>query len=95
MADKQAYQQKMEAQLDEWSAKIDVLKAKSEKASADAKIQYHQQIENLQNKKAKAQDKLRELKEASEGAFESLKDGIDSAWDDFKNSLEEALSKLN
>ena len=94
MADRKAFQQKMEAQLDEWSAKIDVLRAKSQKASADAKIQYQQQIEQLRDKKSRAQDKLRELKDASEGAWESLTGGVESAWSEFKNSVDDAMSKF-
>jgi hypothetical protein len=35
MGAKKAYQDKMEAQLKEWRAKIDVLKAKADKAEAD------------------------------------------------------------
>lgn len=95
MADnKQAYQQKMEAQLKEWGAKIDELKAKSEKASAETKIQYQEQVQNLTNKKESAQQKLGELKNASEGAWESLTSGIDSAWKDLKSSLDQAMSKF-
>jgi hypothetical protein len=37
MESKKAYQEKMEAQLKEWSARIDLLKAKADKAKAEAK----------------------------------------------------------
>jgi hypothetical protein len=36
MSMKEAYEQKLQAQLDEWGAEIDKLKAKSDNAEADA-----------------------------------------------------------
>jgi hypothetical protein len=38
METKQAYQEKYEAQLREWSAKVDQLRARSDRAKAEAKI---------------------------------------------------------
>jgi len=35
---KEAYQEKMEAQLKEWTAKLAEMKAKADLASADAKV---------------------------------------------------------
>ena len=94
MADRQAFQQKMEAQLKEWSANIEVLQAKAEKASADAKIKHQQQIANLQERKEAAQKKLAELKSASDGAWENLKNGVEKAWAEFKNSVDDAVSQF-
>ena len=94
MVDRQAFQEKMEAQIKEWSAKLDVLKAKSEKASADVKIQYQQQIQDLHARKEEVQTKLRELKNASEGVWENLKSGIENAWNDIKKSIDDAMSNL-
>ena len=45
MSIKKAYEKKFEAQLNEWKTEIDKLKAKVEKAEADAQITYHKQIE--------------------------------------------------
>ena len=42
MSTKEVYIEKLEAQLKEWSAKIDVLEAKAEKAEADTKIKYQE-----------------------------------------------------
>lgn len=58
------YQEKMEAQLKEWGAKIEGLKARAEKASVDAQIQYHEQIEVLRTKYAAAEGKFSEFKTA-------------------------------
>ena len=91
---KEDYQEKLEAQLREWSAKIDQLKAGAERMAADAKVRYHQQLDALRGKQEAAQKKLQELKESGEGAWESLKAGIDRAWDELKQGVEGALSRF-
>lgn len=48
MESKKAYQDKKETQLREWSARIDLLKAKADKTRAEAKIEYYEKIEKLQ-----------------------------------------------
>ena len=44
MNTKEAYQEKFDAQLRGWSAKIDELMAKADKAKAEAKIEYCEQV---------------------------------------------------
>ena len=44
---KEAYQEKLEAQLKGWSAKITELQAKAEMAKADAKIELHKHLQTL------------------------------------------------
>ena len=81
MSTKAAYQQKLQAQLDEWGAEIDKLQAKSDKVGADARIEYDQQIQKLLSMKTDAEQKMKNLKNAGQGAWEDLKTGLDSAWD--------------
>jgi hypothetical protein len=50
MSMKEAYQQRLQAQVDEWKAEMDKMKAKAEKATADARIEYHKQLEELKEK---------------------------------------------
>ena len=37
---KEAYEKKLEAQMEEWSLEIDKLKAKADKAEADSQLEY-------------------------------------------------------
>lgn len=92
MTKKQAYEERLRAELDEWTAKIDVLKAKADKAEAGAKIKYYETIEELQAKQTLAKDKLRRLHEASDDAWEDLKKGIQSAWSDLGDAVRSATS---
>jgi len=91
---KEAYQDKMEAQLREWQAKIDVLKARVDRAGADQKVKYYERIESLKAKKKAADIKLAELRQAGESAWEDVKTGMEMAWDDLKLSMDEALKKF-
>ena len=62
MSSKDAYTKKMEAQLEEWTAEIDRMKARIKKADANARISLEQDIEDMQAKKQAAKQKLEELK---------------------------------
>lgn len=94
MSTKQAYEQKLQSKLDEWSAQMDVLKAKADGVEAEARIEYEKQIEDLKVRKAQASEKLAELKDASEDAWEDLKAGLDMAWDSLSDAFESAMSRF-
>jgi nucleotide-binding universal stress UspA family protein len=92
--EKETYQEKIEAQLKEWAAKIDELKAKAEKSKAEIKMKYEKQIEDLRNKQGALQKKLLEMKESGEEAWEGLKSSIEKSLDDLKETFDEAISKF-
>jgi septal ring factor EnvC (AmiA/AmiB activator) len=94
MNEKQLYQQKRQAQLDEWQAEIDKFKAKASGASADAQLKLNEQIKVLEGKLAAAKAKLTEIADASDDAWESIKEGAESAWASLKSGFSEAASKF-
>ena len=94
MSEKKLYQQKKQAQLDEWKAEVDKLKAKASGASADAQLELNKQIEALESKIEGGKTKLAEIANASEDAWESLKGGVESAWDSIKSAFSDAAAKL-
>lgn len=85
-----AYHDKMEAQLKEISAKIDVYKAKAAKMSADAKIEIEKEIAKLRPMQETARAKLAEFKAAGSEKWEELKTGLDKAWTDLTAAVERA-----
>jgi len=95
MSMKKAYEQKLQAQLDEWSAEIEKLKAKVDNAEADTQLNYYKQIEEIRSMQESAANKLVELKDAGDDAWEDLKAGIDSAWDSLGNAVKSAASRFN
>jgi len=94
MSEKELYQQKKQAQLDEWKAEVDKLKAKASGASADTQMKMNKQIEALEGKIEEGKTKLAEIADASEDAWESIKDGVDTAWDSMKSALYDAVDKF-
>lgn len=95
MADKRkAFEEKLDAQINELNAQIALLKAKADKAKAEAKIEYLKSIEGLQLKRDTARAKLHELKSAGDEAWEDLKSGAEKAWDDLKSAFHAAAAKF-
>lgn len=90
---KKLYQQKKQAQLDEWKADIDRLKAKTTIASADAKIKINEYIKTLEHKLDEANSKLSELKKSTGDTYESVKAGVESAWDSFASAFSDSRKK--
>ena len=91
---KEAYEQKLQAKLDEWGAEIDKLKAKADNAEADAQLEYYKRIEELRTMQESATNKLAELRDAGDDAWEDLKAGIESAWDSLGSALKSASSRF-
>ena len=94
MGMKEAYEKKIEAQLNEWKTDIDKMKAKADKADAEAKLAYYKQIEELRTRQEVAQKKLAELKASGEDAWEDLKAGIDRAWSSLGEAVKSAGSRF-
>lgn len=94
MATKEAYRQKLQAQLKEWDAKLDQLSAKAQKATADARISYENELESLKSKRAAAQNTLEELGRRGEHAWEDMKDGAEKVWDEMSKAMEKVAARF-
>jgi chromosome segregation ATPase len=94
MNNRELYQKKKKAQLDEWKAELAKLKARASGRSADAQLDLNKQIKVLEGKVKEGKAKLAEIKDASEDAWESLKDGVESAWGSLKSSFHDAANKF-
>jgi multidrug resistance efflux pump len=94
MENREEYQGKMEAQLSEWGADIDRLKARADKAAADTRQGYYDQIDALRAKEALLQEKLQELKTSGDDAWGDLKEGLDSSWNQVKDSFNKAAARF-
>lgn len=94
MNERELYQQKKQAQLDEWTAEVDRLRAEASGASADAQLELDREIEALEGKIEEGKTKLAEIAEASDDTWESIKDGVESAWDSMKFAFSDAAAKF-
>ncbi len=95
MSAEDAYVQKMQSKLEELDAQIDQLKAKASGASADAKIEFHEQIETLKECQKEGKEKLAELNDAGEDAWEDIQDGMESAWNKVSAALNDAKNRFS
>lgn len=95
MSDKNAYEQKFDAQLKIWQAEIDKLRAKADKAGADARLQYDKQVDELVEQQKKGKEKLRELQNANEQAWSDMRHGMVRAWDDMGKAWKDAMSRYS
>jgi hypothetical protein len=95
MKDKELYVQKKDAQLKQWKADLEKIKAKASNAGADAQLQVNKQVKALEVKLDQGKDRLAAMADAGGDAWESLKKGVESEWDDIKSKLDDAASKLS
>jgi hypothetical protein len=91
---KQLYQHRMEIQLENLSARIDGLKAKTVQAKASEKIKYYDKIEALTAKQKEANSKLQMLKYTSEDAWQGVKVDVESAVHELQNAFNDALAQF-
>lgn len=94
MSIKDDYVEKLKAQLDVWSADIDVLEARARQVEADVRLKYEEQITVLKAKREEAKAKLAEVQGAATEAWQEIKKGADEALDIIKKSFEEARKKF-
>ncbi len=94
MNKRQIYVEKYKAKLDELNAKIDVLQSKTEQAEASAKLEYHEAIEDLKVKQTHAKNKLAELRQASDDAWDDLKEGAEQAWEKLGQAIKSATDRF-
>jgi len=92
---REAYQQKMEAQLKEWGARIDVLKAKAEKAGADVKLALHKELDELHDLQASAKVQVEKIKVATAETFHDVKAEAEVAWKKITAGVENLWKKVS
>ena len=92
---KQAYTEKYKAQIAEWEADVDKLKAKAAGASAEARIEYEEQLEALRQKTADQRRKLDELQQAGEDVVDELSKGFEAAWHELTSTWQNIKAKLS
>ena len=91
---RELYKQKYEAQLHEWSAKIEALSAHVATLTAEAKLEAKPHLDTLHRKLDAAKAKLEEIGRATEDRWDDVKKGADHAWGEVKAAVEGAHDAL-
>lgn len=92
--EKHAYEQKIAAQIAEWDAQIELLKAKSNNLAADAKLEYEEQLNELDKKKSELSVYLSELADKADDAWEDIKDETERKWNKLSEAFDCFITKL-
>lgn len=90
---KQAYVDKMNAQMKELGAKVEVVKAQIAKGAANFKIDYHTQIDEWHKKEADFGNKLEAVSTSTAEKFETVKGEVQTAWHDISQYVAEHFEK--
>ena len=93
MENRREYIDKMAARLKELEREISELGKIADKAVAEVKAEYHQQIQDLFLKKEELQNKVSKIQEASGNAWEDLKAGSELSWEVFNESAKSKKGK--
>jgi chromosome segregation ATPase len=94
MTDKKAYADKLSAEIEKWDSEIGVMRAKAKSASADARIEYDRQINDLEKRRDELDAKLDELRNSSGNAWDDIKDGVDRAWKNMSSAVQNATDRF-
>jgi len=94
MSKKEAYKQKIEAELEVVQAKLAEYKAEAKSSAADVRIEYTQHVDELEKMADTINAKLKELEISGEDKWESLKEGLESAWNKFTTAVHETAAKF-
>jgi hypothetical protein len=93
MENRREYIDRLAARLIEMESEIHELEAIADKAIAEVKAEYHQQIKELFLKKEELQNKVSKIKDASGNAWEDMKTGSELSWEVFQDSVKSGKRK--
>jgi SMC interacting uncharacterized protein involved in chromosome segregation len=88
--EREEFKEKAKQGIDELFVQIEKLEAKMKQASADAKIKYKDEIDELKQKKAEMQGVLDKLENAVEDKWEEVK----AAFNESAPSFREGFARL-
>ena len=94
METRELYKQKYAAQLHEWTAKFEVLKAQGEKKTAQAKLDAKPRLDGMSQKLEQAKTKMHELASATDDKWEEVKTAAEHAWNEAKAAVEGAVDAV-
>jgi F0F1-type ATP synthase membrane subunit b/b' len=94
MNTKEAYQEKVEAQMAELKARIDLLEAKASQVKADAKVEYNEQLDELHQQQKEAEGRLEALQAASQEVWRDLRADVDEAMTTLQDTVTSTSAKF-
>ncbi|NVN92727.1 MAG: hypothetical protein HXX11_19320 [Desulfuromonadales bacterium] len=94
MDKKDAYREKLDAQLKEWKIKIDQLESRVASASSEVKDELIKEIEGLRRQKTVVREKWNELQKTGGETWDKMKDGLEKASTELKETLDKVINRF-
>lgn len=94
MNDKELYQQKKQAQLNEWKSGMIQLRTQALAARAHSQVELNKHVKLLEAQLDEGKIKLAELIKTTGSSFESAKKGFEVTWDAIIKTLEDTTAKF-
>ena len=77
----------MEAELRQWAARLDNLRAMADLFGPGTRLDYRQRLDDAREKYDAAEEKLAELKAAGRGKWEIFRGGVENAWSELATAF--------
>ena len=91
--DKQkAYKEKVNAEIDEYSAKLAALKTKLKSEATDVKVNAMERIDELEQMLSHVKEKLTDMGDVAEGSWEAIKDRLEDTRKDASASIKKLFT---
>jgi len=93
-AKRRAYQEKADAELRAWSARIDELLARAQAQKAAGKIELLERVEKLGKQRDNVREQLAELKESGAQAWDKVREGFEQSIYDLSSAFHSAVDRF-
>lgn len=94
MTERNEFVERLKARIDEWNAEISKMEAQARKARADSQAQYEENLQKLRRQRDEARDKITELQQASDAAWDDVRKGAEEMWADMEETFRKAWSRF-
>jgi hypothetical protein len=82
---RERFMEKVQAQLDEWSLRVDRLAAEAERLTGGAKREAQERLRHLSGKLDSAREKLRASKAARDEKWDEARAALERHWEELKS----------
>jgi uncharacterized coiled-coil DUF342 family protein len=95
MNSRQEAVENLKLKLDEWNTKIDELEVQARLAEMQNREKFESEIARMKQKRDEIRDRLENLPESGQKAFEELRQGTEQAWDVLSDAYQKARSHFS
>ena len=94
MITREEYQDKLEAQIRDWSSRIYILRVEVERQQGEEKPEHRRRIEEVLDQIAKLEEMIGELKKANGKKWIEVKDRVQEAQADLEDSFKTTMLEI-